>query len=96
MRLSWSSEAQNQFNKIILYLLEEFGLTVAQRFKTEVDELIERIRENHRLCPVFSHKVYELHRCVIRKQASLTYAILKEEIYIVSMYDNRVDHPNFR
>ena len=95
VNVSWSPEAQKQFNKIILYLLEHFGLPIAERFTEEVSDLINRIRENRRLCPSFSHKIHELHRCVIRKQASLTYMIAKKNIYIVSVFDNRTDHPHF-
>ena len=90
----WSPKAQEELNDTIDYILEEFGKKSAQKFKNKVDELVERIRINKQLCPAFKYDDFELRRCVITKQSSLSYIVDQDRIYILSIYGNRTDHSN--
>lgn len=91
----WSPDAREELNKTIIYVLDNFGVNSAQKFKNEVDHLIKKIRLNGGLCPVYKHGSLLIRRCVINKQTSLNYTITDQGLYILSIYGNRTDHQSF-
>lgn len=89
MKIIWSDEAENSLDEILDYLEDEFSQKVASKFKEEVHRLIQLLKENPYLFPVFAYK--NIRKAVIHKYTSLFYQIDsdKNEISLLSFFQSR-------
>lgn len=89
-----SEEASSQYIQIRSYLVYEFGEYVADNFKEKLTDVFELISKNPHLFP-FLNKAKVIRRAVITKEVSVYYQIVKTDVYILSIIDNRREQPNF-
>ncbi|HEY2583554.1 MAG TPA: type II toxin-antitoxin system RelE/ParE family toxin [Mucilaginibacter sp.] len=84
----WMDRASEEYEKLVKYLLGEWGREVAIRISIEIDQTIIRIQNSPEQFPVF-RKTKKIHRCVFSPQTSIYFRINKNAIEILSIFDNR-------
>lgn len=91
-QIIFSEEAKIQLQSIFNYLLNNWSDKVATDFIIKVDEILFLISLNPKLYPQ-TKKRKGIRKCVVTKQTSLYYHLLKNEIEIITFFDNR-QNPN--
>lgn len=90
IKITWSSEALETYDKIIEYIFSIWGIKPVIQLHHELKLLIKSIETNHKLCP--KSKLVGLRKCVLSKQTSLIYSISRTKLVIVTFIDNRSQH----
>lgn len=86
----FSPTARTTRLKAIRFILEKWSVSVAIDFDNKVEELIDQIKNNNKLCP--QSKLSNVRKCVVSKQTSMIYQINKDNIEIIAFIDNRAEH----
>ncbi|MNE26539.1 hypothetical protein D3C87_06100 [compost metagenome] len=86
-KIVWSTEALDTLDGILEYIFEEWGINSVLDLQNEIERLIVAIGNNKKLCP--DSKIIGLRKCVLSKQTSLVYRIVKSRLEIVTLVDNR-------
>jgi len=73
---------------INFYLLNEWGAEITSRVNEQIDKTANRIHQTPHQFPVFL-KRKNVRRCVMSPQTSIFFKINKDEIVIISVFDNR-------
>ena len=89
--ISWSPLAEETILKTLSQILDRWTIKEAEDFEAKVENLIEKLKTQKRLCPP-SNKQKSLSRCVIAPQTSLVYQIKENSIELVAFFDNRNEH----
>jgi len=89
----YSSQAYIEYEEILDYVVENFGLEKAAQVDLYFEEIISLISINPSLYP-YSNKNRGLRRCVLNKQTSLYYRFSGGYIELVSFRGNMMN-PNF-
>ncbi len=87
----WSPLAEETYLKTLSSILERWTVKEAEDFEDKVENLLEKLKTQKRLCPP-SGKQKSLRRCVIAPQTSLVYQIKENIIELVAFFDNRSEH----
>jgi len=87
-RIIWSEEAINSLRDIIEYLENRWTRKEIENFAALLDKQLELISSNPYLFPKSSHSK-ELRKSVLTKQTSIYYYISRQEVHIISIFDNR-------
>lgn len=83
----WSPQAATDLEETVDYLLEEWGEKSAQKFIDSLERLLKIIKKNPLLFPK-SENYSNVHRCLVTKHNTLYYRIEKDEIIILSLWNN--------
>jgi plasmid stabilization system protein ParE len=86
--LRWSDRALEENRKLLDYLLNEWGDEITSRVNEQIEKTVNRICQTPYQFPVFL-KRKNVHRCVVSPQTSIFFKINKNEIVIISVFDNR-------
>ena len=86
--LIWNERAANEYDRLFVYLLDEWGENTALRVIFEIDQKIKNIREQPELFPVFIKKK-KIRRCVASPQTSVYFKLIHQNIEIIAVIDNR-------
>ncbi len=86
----WSPLAEETYLSILEYLINNWSLTVAQKFDKKVEVLLNKLSKHTRLCPKSKQKL--LRKCVITHQTSLIYRVTDSCIELIIFIDNRSMH----
>ena len=89
-KIVWSKEALDALDQILEYVFEKWGINPVIDLQNEIERLIIAIGNNKKLCP--DSKITGLRKCVLSKQTSLVYKIVKSQLEIVTFIDNRSKH----
>lgn len=93
MNVRWSERALVEFADTAAYVAREFGQQAAQKMRDNINEAIASIAQFPHIGKVsFSDEKTsaEFHEFAV-KLSSVIYVIYEEEIYIVSIWNNRQD-----
>ena len=90
LTVRWTEQALDSFEDMALQLIENWNYKIAQDFDNDVQELIERLENNAKLCP--PSKVKKLRKCVVHKNVSLIYRVKSSTIEFITFIDNRSNH----
>ena len=88
-----SKMAQKSLERLFDYLIENWSISVKNKFVKKLDYSISIIRNNPESFPE-SKKESGLRKCVITKQITLFYHFTSEQIHVVAIFDTR-QHPYF-
>jgi plasmid stabilization system protein ParE len=91
-KLIWTDEAYKNLQHIVEYLEEFWTSKEIRKFAKLLDRQLSLIKKNPELYP-YSDKSGHIRKSVLTKQTTLYYKVLKTEIYLVSLFDNR-QNPN--
>lgn len=97
MNVFLSELAEVKLSKLNRYLLENWNLKIRDEFLQKLNQKIEQISSQPDSCPV-SGVFPNLFKCVVTKQTTFYYRVLKEanEIEIVTIFDTRQDPVKLR
>lgn len=89
-KINWSAKSQNDYFKIIDYILENWGTNSARKFIEIVNHNLKIISIMPKLYPK-SQIRNSVRRCLMNKKVSMYYMIneSRKEVKIITFYDNR-------
>lgn len=80
--------AEYKLEKVLDYILEEFGQSSRTKFLKEFAKHIRKIEKNPQIAPK-SRLLKGIHKNVVTKQTSFYYLISGKEIHVITLTDNR-------
>jgi plasmid stabilization system protein ParE len=83
----FSDRASFELTSTLEYIEHEWSLRISNEFTKTFNEKIN-IRTNPYLYTSFKNKK-QVRKCVVNKQISIFYRIKKEEVQIITLFDNR-------
>lgn len=90
MEVFLSELAESKLLQLSEYLLEEWNLKTRDKFISKLTDKIKQISSQPDSCPK-SAKYQGLYKCVVTKQTTLYYRVLKQsnEVEIITIFDTR-------
>jgi plasmid stabilization system protein ParE len=92
LKIYWSKKADKKFDKILEYLLEEWGERVMRLFIKKVFDLLDILSESPEIGSV-ENKEKGIRGFTVIKQINLFYKVGKDKIILLDFFDNR-QHPD--
>ncbi len=94
MKIKWTSRAKTDFNKVLEYLDENWGMKEVEAFIDQTDDILTKIAENPQMF-IESTKKKSVYKGFITKHNSLFYSVKhrRKEIILLTFWDNR-QNPN--
>jgi len=94
MQIFLSEIAEIKLSQLSAYLLENWGQKSHNDFFKKLTKRLNQISFHPESCPI-SNEFGGIYKCVVTKQITLYYRILKEaeEIEIITIFDSR-QYPN--
>ena len=89
-RLVLSKRASKKLGKLLEYLELEWSVKVQQEFIKKLDNSLNHIRKYPKSC-IKTDLVKGLHMLVVTKQTSVFYRFDSKTIYVVTIFDNRIN-----
>lgn len=89
-RIVWSDEAVSNLESILDYLERRWTEREINRFKELLSKQLDIIRNKPELFPK-SEIQPQLRKAVLSKQTSIYYLIRDRDIYLVFLFDNRMN-----
>jgi plasmid stabilization system protein ParE len=86
----YSPRANSEYEEILDYISQKFGLSVALKVYIHFEEIIDQIAINPLLYP-YSNKAKNLRRCVISHQTTLYYRFNGDYVELASFRENRMN-----
>lgn len=87
MKISWTTEAEISYFNILDYLLYKWGLIEVRKFVEKTDFVLSQITKTPNMFKKSKSK--DIRIGFISKQTSLFYRIKKDEIELLTFWDNR-------
>jgi plasmid stabilization system protein ParE len=84
----WTAQARANLEEVYLYLLDNFGTQVVDKFLNDIEKktlLIQKMPSLYPQIPDFEG----VSRCLVNKNVSLYYKVLELKISIIALVDNR-------
>jgi len=91
-KITWSGEALHNLSQIIAYLEANWTEKEIRKFAQKLEKSLHLISIFPEIYPSTS-KRKRVRKCVLTKQTSLYYKVIRKEIFVVTVFDNRQD-PN--
>lgn len=88
LEIKWTKRADQQFDKIIEYLLHEWGDRVASSFIKGVYDFLDLLSEHPRIGSIENIEK-EIRGFTILKQINIFYSFDKNRITVLNFFDNR-------
>jgi plasmid stabilization system protein ParE len=88
LEIDWSSRADKKFDKILEYLVKEWGNKVTTSFVKKVYDFLDILSEFPEI-GTLENKEKGIRGFVIIKQVSIFYIIRNNRIIILNFFDNR-------
>jgi plasmid stabilization system protein ParE len=97
MKVFLSELAEFKLLRLSEYLIEKWDLNTRDKFIRKLTDKINQISSQPDSCPK-SNKFEGLYKCVVTKQTTLYYRILKQsnEIEIITIFDTRQNPLNLK
>ncbi|MCF8276397.1 MAG: type II toxin-antitoxin system RelE/ParE family toxin [Flavobacteriales bacterium] len=89
-QIIWSDEAISNLEKILDYLERKWTEREVNRFKVLLSRQLDIIQNNPELFPKSGIQSL-LRKAVLSKQTSIYYLIRDDSIYLVYLFDNRMN-----
>ncbi|MEX2477687.1 MAG: type II toxin-antitoxin system RelE/ParE family toxin [Gracilimonas sp.] len=88
MKVYLSSLAEYKLTKLLGYLEQEWGTSSKTNFLKKLKKKLDQISRHPESNPLVE-EFDEIHWCVVTPQSSFYYRILKQEIEVITITDNR-------
>jgi plasmid stabilization system protein ParE len=86
--LRWTERAADDYEKLVDYLLEEWGLKIAIKVTREINQTITHIKNSPEHFPILLKKK-KIRRCVASPQTSIYFKVDNGIVEILTLFDNR-------
>ncbi|TVR39277.1 MAG: type II toxin-antitoxin system RelE/ParE family toxin [Cryomorphaceae bacterium] len=88
----WSARARKDYLELMGYLIEKWGLPSARKVNAHLLTILDQIAHRPEIFQrSLKHK--DIRKCVLSKQTSLYYRVRKNQIELITLFDNR-QNPN--
>lgn len=87
-RIIWSNVALNNLKEIIYYLENRWTEAEISNFVRLLDKRLASIERNPHLFPFIKHSK-SIRRSVLSKQTTIYYQVIKHDIRLITLFDNR-------
>lgn len=89
-KVKWTLSAENDFDLIIDFLLENWNVSVLETFIQITETSIQQISQYPTLFPII-YKKKMIRKCVLTKQNTLYYRVEGKQVQILRIFDTRQD-----
>lgn len=89
-KIVWSKRALSDLDEIICYLQENWTEKEIRKFSQKLDHLLDILQSQPFLFPE-SGVICNTYRAVLSKHISIYYQVGKNEIHLITLFDNRQD-----
>lgn len=89
LSINWTDEAIKSYENIIIYLQKEWAEKEVRKFINRTANLISNISHQPYIFKASSYK--QIRQAVIGKLNSLFYPVKNDDIYLLTIWDNRLD-----
>jgi plasmid stabilization system protein ParE len=86
-KIFWSERAKNDYKDILKYLNQTWSSKELREFANKIEKNTLHLISHPEIGTISKKKA--IRRLVISKQTSLYYKIIHENIYIITLFDNR-------
>jgi plasmid stabilization system protein ParE len=86
-KVIWSERSKNDYANILGYLTKKWTSKEIVRFTDTIESNITLLISYPEMATISKKKA--IRKLVISKQISLYYKIIRDDIYIISLFDNR-------
>ncbi len=83
-----SPVAVHKLIKLLGYIEEEWDSNARKRFLNEFENCVALLEQNPKIC-IKSEKLKGIYKCIISQQTSFYYRVVRDEIQILTVSDNR-------
>lgn len=90
-----SELAGEKLDAVLDYLIEEWSQKSSDEFSEKFEDKLKHIDLFPESC-IKSKKHFNLHICIVTKQTSFLYRILRERIEVITVFDNRSSNKSIR
>ncbi|MFN5418346.1 MAG: type II toxin-antitoxin system RelE/ParE family toxin [Flavobacteriia bacterium] len=88
LRIKWNKKAEQSFDRILVYLQDEFGFNTASKFAHNVFKTLDLVAEFPEIgSTIREHK--QIKGLVLVKQVSLFYRFDEKQLIVLNLFDNR-------
>ena len=91
-KIVWSRKANQNFDKILEYIVFKFGETSGKKFVQNVDFVVKQI-SLHPFLGKLEESQYKFRSIIISKKTSLIYRVELDSIMLYNFFDHRL-HPS--
>ncbi|MDZ7718983.1 MAG: type II toxin-antitoxin system RelE/ParE family toxin [Balneolaceae bacterium] len=88
MKVFFSPLAEYKLTKLLFYLEDEWGKSSKEKFLKELEAKVNQISSQPKSTPL-AEDFDKVHWCVVTPQSSFYYRVLKQEIEVITITDNR-------
>lgn len=88
LEIYWSKQADKKFDKIIAYLMEEWGERVTKLFVMKVHDFLDVLADFPEIGTI-ENRDKEIRGFTIVKQVNIFYTIKNDQIILLDFFDNR-------
>jgi plasmid stabilization system protein ParE len=88
LEIRLSDLAAKKLDKLLDYLEKEWSLKTADNFEELFGNRLSHISKYPESC-IKSKQLFNLYFCVVTKQTSFLYRIKKDQIEVITVFDNR-------
>lgn len=85
--INWTVRAKNDYTLILEYLQTNWTKKELKTFTDKTNKVLVQIAENPQISPASKKK--NIRKCVLIKQVSIYSRIKKDEIVLLTFWDNR-------
>lgn len=94
-KIKLSKRASKKLDKLFEYLDQEWSREVKEEFIKKLEKAFNQIKSYPESC-IKTDSVKGLHMLVVTKQTSVFYRFDSKNIYVVTIFDNRMDPEKLR
>lgn len=94
-KIIWSGEAFYYLDQIVLYLQRKWSQKEVDAFLNTLGHSLQLISQNPLLFPTTTQRS-DIRKCVLSKHTSIYYTIHRDQVFIVTLFDNRQDPKKLR
>ncbi|MEX0719262.1 MAG: type II toxin-antitoxin system RelE/ParE family toxin [Balneolaceae bacterium] len=92
-KIKFTDEARKNYSSIKKYF-DEFGTKVTNNFRQRLNQCFQLLEQNPNLFPLFDNQ-NQIRKAVLIKEVSVFYEIVKKEVHILAIINNRKKLPKF-
>lgn len=92
LKIYWSKKAESKFDRVLVYLVENWGDKVTSNFVKKVFDFLDILKEFHEI-GTLELEEKNIRGFIIVKQITIFYTVKNDKIVLLDFFDNR-SNPN--
>lgn len=88
--IKFTPEAEDTYESVVAQLLNRWGEEFVCRFERLLEKALEKLLHSPFMYPVIVETT-QIRKCLLHKNCSLLYTVIKDSVVVVCFWDNRQD-----